>query len=188
MTEYKAGERVAYRVTWLEMSARPSYGWPPAPSGRALSLLRAEAPPRWYFLALYDAVGADYEWTDQHRTPPDELTAWLRHPEVALYTLMGHGWPQGFFVLDGREEGICDLAYMGLVPQALGTGLGRWLLQTAVLTAWERPGVEKLTVNTCTLDHPRALGQYQRAGFAPVRTEDRSRVLSRDRSFSHPLL
>lgn len=184
----KAGERVAYRVTWLEMTARPRYGWPPLPSGRGVALVRAETPPAWYFLSLYDAVGADYEWVDQHAVPRPELEAWLHHPEVALYTLMGEGWPKGFFMLDGREAGTCDLAYFGLVPQAVGKGLGYWLLQTAVLTAWDRPGVERLTVNTCTLDHPRALGQYQRAGFAPVRTEEKSRVLTRDLTFHQPLL
>lgn len=184
----KAGERVAYRVTWLEMTARPRYGWPPLPSGRGVALVRAESPPAWYFLSLYDAVGAEYEWVDQHAVPRPALEAWLHHPQVALYTLMGEGWPKGFFMLDSREAGTCDLAYFGLVPQAVGKGLGYWLLQTAVLTAWDRPGVERLTVNTCTLDHPRALGQYQRAGFAPVRTEEKSRVLTRDLTFHQPLL
>jgi hypothetical protein len=45
----------------------------------------------------------------------------------------------------------------------------------------------KMTVNTCTLDHPRALDIYQKLGFRPVRTEARTRVLNRDRDTSlHP--
>jgi hypothetical protein len=35
-------------------------------------------------------------------------------------------------------------------------------------------------VNTCTLDHPRALIQYQKHGFTPVRQEERTRLLTRD--------
>ena len=47
--------------------------------------------------------------------------------------------------------------------------------------AWDRPGTRRVTVNTNTLDHPRALPLYQKAGFAPVRRETRRRVLTRDR-------
>lgn len=188
MITRKAGERVDYRVTWLEMTRRPNFGWPSLPVGRDAVLLRAETPPWWYFLALYDAVGRDYAWTDKHAMTPDQITEWVQHPDVALYTLMGQGWPQGFFMLDWRDAGTCDLAYLGLVPEATGRGLGTWLLRTALLTGWGRQGVRRMTVNTCTLDHPRALIQYQRHGFSPLRTEVRSRVLTRDQVFLQPLL
>jgi GNAT superfamily N-acetyltransferase len=188
MAEYRAGDTVRYRVTWLEMDARPAYGWPRLPVGREALLVRADTPPWWYFLSLYEAVGRDHAWTDQLSVTPEALNAWIQHPDVALYSLMAQGWPQGFFLLDSREDGICDLAYFGLVPEAIGKGMGWWLLQTAILTGWDRPGTRRMTVHTCTLDHPRALGQYQRAGFAPVRTEERERVLSRDLTFTHPLL
>ena len=188
MFAFKAGETVRYRITWLEMTARPRFDWPKLPLGSDGMLLRATTPPGWYLRALYDAVGRDHAWTDLHDIPEADLTAWVQDKDVALYTLMTAGWPAGFFLLDGREAGICDLAYFGLVPQAIGRGLGWWLLQSAVLTGWERPGTERMTVNTCTLDHPRALIQYQRAGFVPVRTEERERVLTRDHVFHQPLL
>jgi ribosomal protein S18 acetylase RimI-like enzyme len=38
-----------------------------------------------------------------------------------------------------------------------------------------------MTVNTCTLDHPRALALYQRLGFTPIAREERTRVLVHDR-------
>lgn len=188
MTSYKKGDTVGYRITWLEMNARPEYDWPSQPMGHDAALLLAETPPWWYFLSLYDAVGRDYAWTDKHTMPRDELQAWVQDPDVAIYTLMGKGWPQGFFMLDWREAGACELAYFGLVPEAVGKGLGTWLLKTAILTGWAREGVTKMSVNTCTLDHPRALIQYQRMGFEPVRTEDRTRVLSQDCTFHQPLL
>jgi GNAT superfamily N-acetyltransferase len=177
----RAGEEVEYVVTYLEMTGRPHYPRPQPPLGPVSILIAAESPPAWYFLGLYDAVGAAYEWTDQHDRPRDELRAFLEDPAVTLYTLMRAGWPHGFFVLDGRERSSCDLAYFGLVPEALGQGLGRYLLGTAVHCAWDRPGVERLTVNTNSLDHPRALPLYQQAGFEPARRESRRRVLTRDR-------
>ncbi len=45
------------------------------------------------------------------------------------------------------------------------------MLQSAVDLAWDK-GPRKLTVNTCTLDHPKALPLYQKLGFRPVRRED----------------
>jgi len=158
-------------ITYLEMDERPSYARPRQPIGHAAALLHAENPPVWYFLDLYRAVGAQYQWTDRLDDDEDDLRAFVQHADVALYTLIRQGWPAGFFMLDRREKGVCDLAYMGLVPEMVGQGYGKFLLHEAVHTGWDYEGVEKMTVNTCTLDHPRALALYQSAGFAPVRQE-----------------
>lgn len=179
--KHRAGETVDCVVTYLEMETPPSYPVPHLPPGAVSALVAAEEPPVWYFRALYGVVGGEYEWTDQHDRSEGELAAWLGEPEVVLYTLMRAGWPHGFFMLDCSGGGICHIAYLGLVPEAMGRGLGRYLLETAVHMAWERPGVSKLTVNTNSLDHPRALPLYQKAGFTPVRRETVQRVLSRDR-------
>jgi GNAT superfamily N-acetyltransferase len=177
----RAGEPIEYVVTFLEMTARPGYPRPHLPAGPASALIAAETPPVWYFLDLYDAVGRDYEWTDQHFRPEAEVAAFLHDPAVTLYTFLRAGWPHGFFVLDSRESAACNIAYFGLVPQAIGRGLGIFLLETAVHMAWDRPGTQRLSVNTNSLDHPRALPLYQKAGFEPVRRETRHRLLTRDR-------
>lgn len=184
MTLQPAGSSVSYRVTFLEMGTRPSFDWPRLPATHDAALLRAEAPPAWYFLSLYDAVGRDYAWEDMFAEDEASLTRWLTDDDVTLFTLMRHGWPHGFFLLDWRKSGICDLAYFGLVPQAVGRGFGSYLLRTAILTGWDRPGVTKMTVNTCSLDHPRALANYQKHGFEVVSQENRQRILARDRDLS----
>lgn len=176
-----AGETTDVVVTHLEMTERPSFAHPHLPAGAAAALIGAERPPLWYFLSLYDTVGRDYDWTDQHADSPEAVEAFLHDPAVCLYTFMRAGWPHGFFLLDSRTPGTCNLAYFGLVPEAIGRGLGKFLLQTAVHMAWDRPGTERLTVSTNTLDHPRALPLYQKTGFAPVRREVVQRVLRRDR-------
>ena len=162
---------VEVTITYLEMAARPSYPRPHQPLGHHAALLHAENPPIWYFLDLYRAVGSQYQWTDRFNDDEDDLRAFVQHSDVALYTLMRQGWPAGFFMLDRREKGICDLAYFGLVPEMVGQGYGKFLLQEAIHTGWDGESVKRLTVNTCTLDHPRALALYQSAGFAPVRQE-----------------
>lgn len=162
-----------YTITWLEMTERPRTPVPPAPGGIRLALIAAQAPPSHWFLYLYRTVGEAYYWDDWVRASEDERRQFLDDPEVSLHTLLIEGAPGGFFMLDTREPGTCDLAYFGLMPEAVGRGLGYWFLMSAVDAGWQRPGVERMTVNTCTLDHPRALGNYQRAGFAPARRETR---------------
>lgn len=180
MTRQPTGQTVEYTVTFLEMTAPPRFDRPSAPVGPPLALIPAGSPPAWYFLDLYRAVGHEYDWTDMFDIPEEEHTTNLAHPDVTFYTLMRDGWPAGFFILDSREPGICDLAYFGLVPEVIGQGLGTYLLHTAIHAGWDR-NPEKMTVNTCTLDHPRALGLYQKAGFVPVRQETRTKVLNTPR-------
>ena len=50
----------------------------------------------------------------------------------------------------------------------MGTGVGYAFLRQAVDAVW-RQGAGGMTVNTCTADHPRALPNYLRAGFRPLR-------------------
>lgn len=188
MSVIPAGTEVSFRVTYLEMPDNP--GLSPAGLPNGVRLERADRAPVWFFLALYDAVGRDYEWRDrfkQAEDAPDALAAFVEHPATEIWVAYATGWPHAFFMLDWTAPGICDLAYFGVVPEAVGTGLGGRLLQTAIATGWARDGTAKMTVNTCTLDHPRALGLYQKMGFRPVRTEDRTHVLHRDRDPSkHP--
>jgi len=173
----KAGDTVEVTRTYLEMTARPG-SLPPRPVNHPVALVSADRPPVHYFLYLYGSVGAAYDWTDWFREPETRLEEFVSDPRVVVYTMMLDGWPGGFFMLDWREPGLCDLAYFGLMPEARGRGLGPWLLGEAIDAAWSRDGVERVTVNTCTLDHPAALPLYQKLGFRPHRRETEARVLS----------
>lgn len=177
----KPGDEVVYTRTFLEMTARPAFPRPHAPLQPGLALIRAEDPPARWFFHLYDSVGEGHEWRGWHEAPRESLDAFLGDEKVAIFALMLQGWTAGFFMLDWREAGRAELAYFGLTPEAAGRGLGKWLLQTAIHAGWDEPGVTRMTVNTCSLDHPRALPLYQKMGFAPVRRETLRRVLT------HPL-
>ncbi len=174
----KPGETIRYTVTHLEMTARPATPIPHVPTGSPLALIAAKNPPVGYFLYLYSTVGAAYEWTGWLEATRQQQEAFINDPKVELFTLMVDGWPGGFFVLDTREAGTCDLAMFGLVPQAIGRGLSAWFLDSAIHMGWDRAGVTRMTVSTNTLDHPRALALYQRLGFVPVRREDKTRKLT----------
>ena len=78
----------------------------------------------------------------------------------------------GMAEMDFRKDGACNITYFGLMPQAIGKRLGYFFLYHACQNAWARP-ISRLTVNTCTLDHPRALPLYQRIGFTAYAREER---------------
>jgi GNAT superfamily N-acetyltransferase len=102
--------------------------------------------------------------------PDAEIAGLLARPDVSIHVLYQGGEPAGFYEIErrGGETGT-NLAYFGLMPHAIGQGVGRALLRHAIDAAWaEKPRV--VTVNTCTADHPRALPNYVAAGFRVVRT------------------
>ena len=100
-----------------------------------------------------------------------------------MFTFFKDGWTAGFFILDNRKKWVCELAYFGLVPEAMGYGYGEYLLKFAVLESWKSQDLRLLTVNTNTLDHSRALPLYKKVGFKIVRIENETRILTKPRNF-----
>lgn len=169
---------VPYTVVFLEMTTPPRGAPPPRPA-EPLALMAAPAPPLHFFLYLYRTVGADYLWTDLLAWEQSDLAAFVQDENVFLTVLHRAGAPAGFYQLDRRTTGVVDLSYFGLMPESIGRGVGPWLLWTALQDAWtprDGAAISKVTVNTCTFDHPKALALYQRFGFAPVRREERMRA------------
>ncbi|HSC19537.1 MAG TPA: GNAT family N-acetyltransferase [Rhizomicrobium sp.] len=164
------GKRIPTVVTFLEMTTRPSL-LAPLPKGK-IAILRVERPPVHFYRYLYDTIGSAYHWVDRKKVSDESLAALLVSPGVELYVLYVDGCPAGMAELDFRKEGTCNLAYFGLMPEYVGRGLGFFFLAQAVEMAWSRP-IQRFTVNTCTLDHRRALPLYQRVGFVPYSREER---------------
>jgi GNAT superfamily N-acetyltransferase len=154
-------------VTFLEMNARPAPApLPPSP----LSLVRWESIDPTRYRALFARVGARWLWFSRLAMSDAQLleTAGEVH-EVQDAT----GEPVGLVELDFRLPGDCLIRFLGLVPALAGRGHGRWLFAETLARAWA-PGVERVRVHTCTLDHPAALPAYLRAGFS-----------ARGRAFEH---
>ncbi len=157
-------KRPATVISYLSMNHAPSK---PAPE---MNVLKAQPFPLWYFRALYQAVGSGYFWTDMLELSEEELAQYCDNPKNTLYSLISQGAPAGMFVLYENEE-ITNLAYFGLTKESHGQGLGGQLLDYAIATAWQRPEIKEMTVNTCTLDHERALPLYLSRGFVVTHEE-----------------
>ncbi len=145
-------------VTYLEMTARPE----PAPvPASPLRLERWEAVEPARYRELFAGVGARWLWFSRLAMGDAELRAQLGEVHRVVAPDGGDG---GFIELDFRTPGLCQIRFLGLVPALAGQGHGRWLFAETLARAWA-PGVERVAVHTCSLDHPAALPAYLRAGF-----------------------
>lgn len=160
-------ETVETVVTYLEMTAARHHHVPP-PANLKIMLVRLDEPTVGYYRYLYDAVGRNHTWIDRKKMSDEELAAAITADGVEIWVLYVGGVPAGYFEVDAAEKEAVDLAYFGLAPGFHGRGLGKWLLAEAIKACWSH-APRKVTVNTCTLDGPRALPLYQKMGFAPVR-------------------
>ena len=158
-------------VTYLAMEQHVVQPPPPAPLLKT-ALLRCENPPVHFYRYLYDAVGRPYYWIERRLWSDEQLKAHLANEKIALYVLYVGGVPGGMGELDFREKGIAHMAYFGLTPEFTGRRIGPWLLHQMVELAWAGD-IEKMLLNTCTLDHKKALATYQRAGFVPYARAER---------------
>ncbi len=155
-------------ITYLEMLERPTRPPVPMPAGRKLALMRAEAPTVAFARFLYNTAGRQWWWYERRQMADAALGAVVQDPKYETYVLYVEGTPAGYFEIDRRQDDIAELAYFGLMPEFIGQRLGPYLLDQALERAWTGPPAPKrVWVNTCDMDHPKALSLYQRAGFVP---------------------
>lgn len=157
---------VQVTVTFLEMPAPPAH-YPPLPHNRQIALLRAKAMPLHFYRYLMDRVGRKWEWVNALRLDDEELAAGVHREDRDIRVLYLDGAPSGFFDVRPHPPHEVELAYFGMMDHATGQGIGRWFLGAAIEACWSH-GPSRVTVQTCTMDHPAALPLYQKLGFRPV--------------------
>ncbi len=148
-------------VTRLEMTERPPLR--PLPDS-PLRLERRPVPEPARYRLLFERIGARWLWYSRLAMDDERLRAEMAEVHAVVDPA---GIEVGMIELDLRSEGRCLIRFLGLVPELAGKGHGAWLLARTLALAW-RPGVGRVSVNTCTLDHPAALKAYLNAGFTAV--------------------
>ncbi|MGH7004085.1 MAG: GNAT family acetyltransferase [Alphaproteobacteria bacterium] len=162
-------QRLETVVTYLEMRA-PPLARPPRQPPHKLALLRAPRPSVSFYRHLYAAVGEPWFWYERRAMTDADLSGAIGAEGIEISVLYADGEPAGFAELDFRAKADVNLVYLGLVPHFIGHGMGSYLLAWVLDDVWRR-GPERLWVHTCSLDHPRALRLYQRAGFVAYKQE-----------------
>jgi len=161
LRELPAGE-IGAVVTFLEMRERPRPK-PLPPSPLRLQRWKTIDPARYRL--LFHRVGAPWLWFSRLAMDDEAIVAAVGELHVVVDRA---GIEVGMVELDFRAPGECLIRFLGLVPELAGRGLGKWLLAQTLALAW-RPGIGRVHVHTCTLDHPAALRAYMAAGFRPYR-------------------
>jgi GNAT superfamily N-acetyltransferase len=150
--------------TYLEMHTASDLAEAPAPSAGVL-VERVEqcAPALWR--TLYSEVGREYHWVDRLPWSDDDIRRYLADPALELWILRESDELAGYFELRRHDDGAVEIAYFGLMPAAVGRGLGKFMLTRAVQRAWEL-GATRVWLHTSSLDHSSALSNYLARGFS----------------------
>jgi GNAT superfamily N-acetyltransferase len=156
--------KIATVVTYLEMTAPAEARAVPDIAGYAV--VRIPAPELAWYRDLYRRVGEDWLWFSRLSMDDAALGAIIHDPDVEVYALRTKDRHVGLLELDFRAKPDCELAFFGVTHDQIGSGAGRLLMNAAIHRAWARqPAIGRFFVHTCTLDHPAALGFYERSGF-----------------------
>jgi GNAT superfamily N-acetyltransferase len=157
--------QIAAVVTHLEMHAKPALRREPGKPGE-YALRRMNRPVLSEYREIYRRVGEQWLWFSRLAMDDEALTAIVHDPAVEVHILRHRGRDEGILEVDFRKFPEVEISFLGVTGQLLGKGAGRYLMNRALEIAWAR-APKRVTIHTCTLDHPRALEFYLKTGFTP---------------------
>lgn len=157
--------QIAAVVTHLEMRARPTLRREYVKPGE-YALRRMATPDLSAYRQLYRRVGEDWLWFSRLAMDDDALKEIVHNPGVEVHVLRHRGKDEGILEIDFRNFPEVEISFLGVVSNLLGKGAGRYLMNRALENVWGRAS-KRLTIHTCTFDHPRALEFYLKTGFTP---------------------
>ncbi len=153
--------KIANVVTFLERTEPPG---PPETPTDGLSLVRVISPDPVWYRALYSRIGENWLWFSRAVMPEVELAAIISSPATVILALTRAGDAIGLAELDRTIPGEAEIVTFGVVPEEIGSGAARVLMEEALAHAFSG-GVRRVWLHTCTFDHPAALRFYVRQGF-----------------------
>ncbi|HWK88114.1 MAG TPA: GNAT family N-acetyltransferase [Xanthobacteraceae bacterium] len=157
--------QIAAIVTHLEMHAKPALRKEYVKPGE-YAIRRMNRPELDAYRAIYRRVGENWLWFSRLAMDDETLAAIIHDPGVEVHILRHRGKDEGILEIDFRRFPEVEISFLGVVDTLLGKGAGRYLMNRALEIAWAR-APKRLTIHTCTLDHPRALEFYLKTGFSP---------------------
>ncbi len=127
--------------------------------------VREASVRQWRFNRfLYELVGAPWRWLDKLSWTEAQWRAYAERETLRTWVAWVEGSPAGYYELEKLPDDSVELCYFGLAEPFIGRGLGGYFLTRAITDAWHWDAA-RVTVNTCSLDHPSALRNYQSRGF-----------------------
>jgi GNAT superfamily N-acetyltransferase len=156
--------KIAAIITHLHMYARPPLR--PERANDGYELRRALRPALDWYRELYRRVGEQWLWFSRLALDDGALARLIHDGNIEVHALRHRDREIGILELDLRRHPDLEISFLGVVPGYFGTGAGRFLMNRALEITWSR-NPRRVSVHTCTLDHPSALAFYLRSGFTP---------------------
>jgi GNAT superfamily N-acetyltransferase len=135
-----------------------------------LSVVEAQIKQYQFNRFLYQLVGAAWQWTDNLKLTDAQWQTYAEADNLRTWVAWCRGSPAGYFELLRDANGEVEITYFGLAEKFIGRGFGGYLLANALQQAWAWQA-SRVIVNTCSLDHPSALANYQARGMQIYKTE-----------------
>jgi GNAT superfamily N-acetyltransferase len=150
-------------TTYLEMLApQPMQATQPHRTGM---LLRIGEPAAAFYRYLIAGMGGEVD----EALDDEALGTRLLDDDYDVYVVYLGGVPAAMFELDRRSPPESELVEFGVLDGFSGRGLGAYVLESAVDTAWKH-GPERVWVRATNQKDPRRILMLQRAGFVAYQT------------------
>ena len=117
---------------------------------------------------FYKQIGKKHQWTDRLIWQDKNWIDYVSNEKVETYILRTEDDLIGYFELI-FEVNNCELAYLGILEEYIGKGLGGFLLSEALKVVLKK--IKRDWVHTCSLDHPNAIENYKLRGMKIFKTE-----------------
>jgi GNAT superfamily N-acetyltransferase len=154
-------------ITYLEMASRPILS---RSDFGEYKLTLISKPNLSEYLAIYKAVGRDYNWNYRPGQTFQEINEILNSPLNMIYYFYHQDAPIGLAEIDWTDSLAPEIVHFGLTPEYLNKGIGKNFLNNLLLELWEKQ-IDRVWLSTCEMDHPKAINFYQQAGFKIVKTK-----------------
>ena len=151
------------RTIYLEITSRTQLR-PAVKRWDELVITRVARPFPEFNRFLYAAAGFDWLWTDRLQRTREQWLAYLDRPELETWIGYQSGAPAAYFELEAQPGLQQEIRIFGVMPFAVGKGIGGRMLSFAAERGFDR-GARRVWLHTCNRDHPHALGNYLARGF-----------------------
>ena len=121
---------------------------------------------------FYKNIGKKHNWIDRLVWTENQWIDYVSSEKVKTYVFKFKDNLAGFFELIYHTEiKEVEIAYFGLLEEYHNKKLGGYLLSKAIKKSFEKEGLKRVWVHTCTLDHENALKNYLARGMKIYKKE-----------------
>ena len=117
---------------------------------------------------IYNEVGRKYNWLGRLNIKDNELKKIIHDSKVEIHIMKKNKKNIGFFELDYRNDYLKEkevrIVHFGLIDEYIAKGFGIELMNNAITRIYYL-GINKIILQTNSLDHDRALPFYEKYGF-----------------------